>query len=205
MMTNNIDNMESIQKVILIATGLIALLYKLKNFFSIKNLKQDLKQDIEILELLKKQNNPNIENIEKKIDSDLKKIYDKEFDTDSGFFGFFIGMIFFVCFGWWTISIINNSEGFNGWIILTASMAAFGLSFVLMDTSYSRKKEPFFKIGFYEKFNMRIGFFIFLISGFIFITLLIKLNSFSFWELLAGIICIYGFFSGIYKNIKRIK
>ena len=70
------DNLELIQKIVLIVTGVIAILLKIKSYFSTKNQKQDFKQDIEILELLKKQGNTNTKALENKIDSELGKIYD---------------------------------------------------------------------------------------------------------------------------------
>ena len=196
--------MESIQKIILIATGIVALILKIKNIYSLKNQKQDLKQDIEILDLLKKQNNPNIENIERKIDTNLRKLYDDNTLTDSGISGFILGITFFIGFGWWSVNIFNNSLEFNGWIILTMFLSASGLSMIAMDTTRFRKNEPFYKIGFYEKSNMRIGLILSFIGGFSLWILIVKLQSFSFWEFLSGLVFLYGIFL-ILKNIKEIK
>lgn len=200
----NIDNIELIQKLVLIVTGFFVLVFKVKTYFSLKNQKQDLKQDIEILDLLKKQNRPNTQNIEKKIENDLNKIYDHNQKHDSGFFGFITGTTFFIGFGWWSFNIYNTNQGFNGWIVLTMFLSLFGLSTILMDTSYTNKSEPFLKIGLFEKVNLRIGLILFLVSGFTLWILFIKLNSFSFWLIFFGMVFLYGTMM-ILKNIRRIK
>jgi len=197
------ENLELIQKITLIVTGVIALLFKVKNYFSVKNQKQDLKLDIEILDSLKKLNNPKIGTLEEKIINDLEKIYDKKIIHSSGFTGLIIGLTFFIGFGWWSINIYNNHSEFNPWIILTMFFSGSGISMILMDTSRTIKNEPFFKIGFYEKSNMRFGLIISIISGLTLFILIIKLESFSLWEFLSGFIFLYGLFM-IGKNIRKI-
>lgn len=204
MINLNDDNIELIQKLVLITSGFFVLVFKVKSYFSLIKQKQDLKQDIEILDLLKRQNNTNTQNIEKKIETDLNKIYDPNQKHDNGFFGFVTGTTFFIGFGWWSFSIYNNNQGFNGWIILTMFFSLFGLSTILIDTSFTKKNEPFLKIGFFEKGNLRAGIILFLVSGFTFMIMFIKLNSFSIWEILLGMIFLYGTMM-IIKNIRRIK
>ncbi|MCE5345384.1 MAG: hypothetical protein LLG13_03715 [Bacteroidales bacterium] len=198
------NNLELIQKLLLITTGFIALLFKIKSYFSIKTQKHDLKLDIEILDLLKKQNNPNTENIEKKVKKDIEKIYDQNLIHSSEFTGFIIGLTFFIGFGWWSISIFNNSQGFNAWIILTMFLSASGISMILMDSSRTIKNQPFFILGFYEKSNMRFGLLLSLLGGFMLLILILRLRSFSFCEFLSGFIFLYGLFL-IIKNIRKVK
>lgn len=197
------DNFELIQKIFLIGTAVITALIKIKTYYSVKTQRQDLKLDLEILDLLKKQNNINTTILENKINADLEKNYDKNLILHSGFTGLVIGLTFFIGFGWWSINIFNTYTSFNAWIILTMFFAASGLSMIFMDTSRTIKNEPFFKIGFYEKSNMIFGLVLAMISGFILFILLVKLDSFSFWEFLSGFIFLYGLFM-IFKNIRRI-
>jgi magnesium-transporting ATPase (P-type) len=198
------EKIEIIQKIILIATGFFVVILKIKSYFSLKTMKQDLKQDIEIFEVLNKQNKISTQNIETKIKDDIAKIYDPNQKRESGIFGFLMGIAFFIGFGWWSFDIYNINEGFNGWIILTMLISFFGLSTILMDTSYTIKNEPFFKIGFYEKTNLRAGLILVLVSGILLYILLTKLNKFSVWEILTGILFLYGLMM-IIKCIRKIK
>lgn len=199
----NTINIVYIQKLIIILSALFPLIIKIKHSFSSKNRKQDLKQDIEILDLLKKQNNFNYSNLEDKINKNLEFIYSKDYKLESGFTGFLTGLAIFVGFGLWSFNIYNSHENFNGWIILTMFMAAGGFSMMLMDSSIKSKIVPYYKIGFFNRTNMVIGLIFILISGLTTFILISKLNSFTYWYILLGLIFFLGLTS-IIRNIKKI-
>jgi hypothetical protein len=200
----NSENIELIQQIVILMAGVIALILKVRASISLKNRKLDLKHDIEILDLLKKQGNIDINHIEDKVKSDLVYLYDKSSINENGLTTFFIGVTIFVGFGLWSLNIYNNNLGFSGWIILTMVMSGVGLSMILMESPKVRKTQPFLVFGFFDRPNMVIGFNIMLISGIILFMLIMKLKSFSFWEFLSGLFFILGIFTVI-RNIKIIK
>jgi hypothetical protein len=193
-----------IQKFILIITAIIALTLKLRKSLSIKNKRTDLKEDIKIYEQLKKYNNFDCSDIENEIKENLDIVYNKKNRLDNSYTGFMTGLAIFIGFGLWAISIYNSYVKFNGWIILTLFFCAGGFSIMLMDTTVKTKAVPYFKIGFYNKSNMLIGFIFLCISGLTALIMLNKLDYFNSWYILLGIFFLIGL-NTIIINIKRLK
>ncbi len=197
----NLDNIEIYLKVIVGIIGAIAAFGKLKeNFASIKR-KQELKLDIEIFEKLKANREFDSSDIEDKIESKLKKAFES---NSNNLTNFFTGIAVFVGFGFWTIDIFKNSEGFNGWIILTLLCSLIGLALIFENDDKKEEKGIFFQLAFYDKTNFRIGILITLFAGILTPILIWKLDGFSFWQFLTGLFFVIGIGSLI-GNIKRIK
>jgi hypothetical protein len=197
------ENLEFYQAVILIATAFFAIVLKIRQSFSLRNRKQNLKQDIEILDLLKRQNSFDSVNIESRIKKELDFIYDTEVRRELGLTGFLLGFVFFVGFGLSTIHIYNSSDNFNAGMILTLFFAASGVYMMLTDSSAKSKTIPFYKIGLFNKSNMVFGLMFTLFSSLIAIALFYKTKGFKIWYIVVGIVFLYGM-ATIFRNIKRI-
>ncbi|MFA5432541.1 MAG: hypothetical protein WC319_06665 [Candidatus Paceibacterota bacterium] len=198
---DNINNLETYAKILVGITGAIATFGKIRESFTSIKRKQELKLDLEILDKLKNNGNIQTENIEEKINSSLKKAFENKSENLTTFF---IGIAVFVGFGFWTVDILNQSQSFSGWIILTLLLSLVGLSMIFGNNEKKIEKGIFYQIGFYDKSNFRFGIIITLFTGFLTPILILKLNGFSFWQFLSGLFFLIGIGSLI-RNIKRIK
>ncbi len=118
---------------------------------------------------------------------------------------FFIAIAVFIGFGFWSIDIFKNSENFNGWIILTVFCSLTGFTMIFGDSTEEKKddKEPFYKIGLYDKKNFNFGVIVTLFTGILTPILILKMDGFSFWQFLSGLFFIIGF-GGIIKSVKKL-
>lgn len=198
---DDLNNIETYVKVFVGIIGAIAAFGKLRESFASIKRKQELKLDLEILEKLKSNNQFESSEIEEKINYKLKKAFE---DRTENLTNFFVGIAVFVGFGFWTVDIFKNSDGFNGWIILTLLCCLIGLSLIFSSDNKKEEKGIFYQIGFYDKENFRIGIVITLLTGIPTVILIWKLDGFSFWQFLSGLFFVIGIGSMI-KNIKRIK
>lgn len=197
-----INNLDVYPKLIVALTGFLALILKIKeSFSSIKN-KQELKLDLEIYEVIKKNHELNSSILKGKIENRLQKNSTEE-NKDS-ITSFFIGLVVFVGFGLWTVDIFQNMVRFNGWVIFTAFLSSIGFSLLFRRENQKRSREAFFIIGFYDQFNFRGGLIISLFSAIATYILYQKIEGFSYWIFVSGLIFIIGFQS-VLKNIRRIK
>lgn len=195
------NNIELYAKILVGLTVAIAAFGKIRESFSTSRKKQELKLDLEILEKLK--NNTNL--FDKSIEENVKSKISKSFENSSdNLTNFLVGIVVFVGFGFWTIDIYQSSPSFNGWLILTLFCSLLGLVMLFGKEEKYLRKEVFFTIGFYDKDNFKYGVLITLFSGIITAVLVLKLDSFSFWEFLSGLFFLIGSGSLI-RNIKRIK
>lgn len=199
----NLNNIETYAKLIIGLTGAIATLSKIKeNFASLKR-KQELKLELEILEKIKDKKEFETIEIEKKINEKLRKTFE---DNSENLTNFFIGIVVFVGFAFWSVDIIKNSVNFDGWVILTSLFSLIGLLMVLGGDKSDNKLEKglFYQIGFYDKTNFVTGFIVTLLTGILTPLLILKSNEFSFWQFVSGLFFIIGIASLI-KNTKQIK
>jgi hypothetical protein len=194
------DN-ELYAKIIVGLTGIFATIIKIRDSFSTIKKKQELKLDLEILEKLESKKDLEVPEIIEKIKENLKKSYT---DYTDRLTNFFIGITFFIACGFWTIDLIIGSKGFNGWIILSLSLALIGFSLIFDNNEKFKEKEVFLKIGFYDKENFRVGVFFTVFASIISILLVWKMNRFSFWQVIPALFALVGFIN-VLKNIRRLK
>ena len=197
----NIDNIEIYLKIIVGFIGAIVSFGKLRESFASMRRKQELKLDLEILEKLKSNDKLSTSEIEEKVNIKLVKAFE---NRNESLTNFFTGIAVFVGFGFWSVDIFQNSEGFNGWIILTLLCSLIGLALVVGNNEKKEKKEMFYQIGFYDKSNFQASMIITLLTGILTPILVIKLDGFSFWQFLSGLFFFIGIAS-LFRNIKRIK
>jgi hypothetical protein len=196
-----IDNIETYAKIIVGLIGGIVTFGKLRESFASIKRKQELKIDLEILEILKNKEGFETAKIENKIKSNMNKAFEK--DTDN-LTNFFVGIAVFIGFGFWSIDIFKNSETFNGWIILTLMCSLIGLALIFGNNDKSKDSGLFYQIGFYDKGNFQIGFIITLLTAILTPILIWRSDGLSFWQFLSGLFFFIGLGSLI-KNTKRIK
>ena len=115
---NTID-LELYPKILITLSGLIALFIKLRDGLSTLRRKQELKVDLEIYELAKKNE---LDNSELKITLEERVAHIAD-NKNNGLTNFFTGIAVFVGFGLWSIDIYQENVGFNGWIILTIAFS----------------------------------------------------------------------------------
>lgn len=197
----DLNNIKIYLKVIVAVIGAIVTFGELRESFASLKRKQELKLDLEILEKLKSNNTFESSQIEEKIKSKLTKAFENRSDNLTNFF---VGIAVFVGFGFWTVDIFQNSQEFNGWIILTLFCSLIGLNLILGNEGKKEGKGLFYQIGFYDKQNFQFAIIFTLIAGIITPILILKLNGFSFWQFLSGLFFFIGIGSLI-KNTKTIK
>lgn len=183
----NLTNIELIVKIIIGVIGAIATLGKLRDFFANSKLKEELKIDLEILEKIKNTNIYNSE-IEEKIRKNISKAYK---NRNENFTNFLYGISLFVGFGIWTINLLGDiKENFNGWSILTLCISFIGLSIAFGNEDNEAKEEdknPFLKIGIFEKTNFKFSLLTFIFTSILTPILIWKINEFSWWIFLSAI------------------
>jgi hypothetical protein len=196
-----LNDIDIYPKIIVALAGLVATFIKIKDSYSSTKRKQEIKLDLEIYELLSKNGDFAKNELKKVIEHNILKSLDTE---ENGLTNFFIGVVTFVGFGLWTVDIFQAYDSFNGWIILTAFCSLVGLSMLFGGNHKKTSKDVFYQIGFYDKTNIQFGFIITSLTGVLTPILIIKMDGFSFWQFLTGLMFIIGLMS-IIRNIKRIK
>src|SRR5690606_668187 len=99
-----VSEFNSIPKIILILTGVVTFMIRLKNQFSRTKEKNELKQDLEILELARK-NGLSTSDLENSIRIKMEK----SFIGESGLSNFLIGGFLILFFSLWSISIYESN------------------------------------------------------------------------------------------------
>lgn len=196
----NSINLETLPKIIITFSGVIAAFLKIREDLSIHRKKQELKTDLEIYELSIK-NEIATSELKKNIEKRVSKLPDIKNDSLTSFL---TGTAVFVGFGLWSMDIYQNNPNFNGWIVLTLFFCLIGLSMMLGKTEEKEQKETFLQIHFKDRENFQIGVIITLLCGLITPILILKSTGFSFWQFLSGLFFFIGLISLI-KNIKIIK
>ncbi len=97
-----LNNIDIYPKILVALAGLMAAFIKIKENFSATKRKQELKIDLEIYELLKRNNELTTLGIQNKIEKKVATSFD---DDNEGLTNFFVGIAVFVGFGLWTIDI----------------------------------------------------------------------------------------------------
>lgn len=200
-MFEDFDIITDYLKLFVILIGAIAALGKLKDSFASVKRKQELKLDLEILEKLKQIENVSNPDIEEKINQNLKKAFE---GSSEHLKNFLLGIAVFVGFGMWTIDILKSSQDFNAWVILTLSCSLMGLTMIFGTDDNKEDKGVFYQVAFYDKTNFRLGFVLTVLTGILTPILILKQDSFTFWQFLSGLFFIVGLRS-LVKNTKRIK
>ena len=196
----NLNNIETYLKVLVGVIGAIIAFSRLReNFASIKR-KQEVKLELEILEKMKS-NNIDSSKIENALLHKLEQAFE---DRTDNLTNFFTGIAVFIGFGFWTVDLFLNSDGFNFLIIFTLFLSLIGLTIVIGNNEKKAKGELFYQIGFYDKTNFQAGLIISLLFGILTPILIVKLDGFSFWQFCSGLFFFIGITSLI-KNSKRIK
>ena len=197
----NLNNIETYLKGFIGVIGAFVAFGKLReNFASIKR-KEELKLDLEILEKLKSNQEFDSKEIEQKIKTKLKKAFENGTENLKNFF---VGIAVFIGFGFWTVEIFQNSEEFNGWIVLTLLCSLIGFTLIVNNEDKKEDKGVFYQIGFYDKENFQYGIIMTLFTGILTPILIWKIDGFSFWQFLSGLLFFIGIGS-LFRNIKRIK
>lgn len=193
-------DLETLPKIIIAISGILAVFLKIRENLSILRRKQELKTDLEIYELSK---NNQIETSELK--SNLEKRVDQLVENkNDGLTSFITGIAVFVGFGMWSVDIFQKSTSFNGWIILTIFCSLAGLSLMLGRTETKDTKETFLQIHFRDRKNFQFGILLTLLCGILTPILVLKSDGFTFWQFLSGLFFFIGLISLI-KNIQIVK
>ncbi len=195
-----ITNIEPYSKLALVVFGFIAMLVRLRTSFSAFRKKQELKIELEIYEMM--QDSEDFDTVEAKefIENKISEVFNPK-DNDK-LRVFFVGLVVFIGFAWWSIDIYQNQSGFNGWIILTLFLSVIGIS-LMLDISESEKVEkekPFYLIGLYSKSDLSIGLILLLTGGILTPILYYKLGL-TFWIFLPVLSFILGLIA-ILRNIR---
>ena len=127
-MFNEFSNFEIYLKVLLGFTGLIIAFGKLREIFASIKRKEEIKIDLEIIARLKGINKNLSVELERKIISKIERAFQEKNDNLTNFF---TGLAVFIGFGFWTIDILNKSNGFNGWMIVTIFFSLIGLVLII--------------------------------------------------------------------------
>lgn len=199
------NDVYGIIKVTVAVSGFFALLRNTTEAFSDKQRKQNLKTDLEIFEISKNLNSKKMSQIRNRVESEIDYLYNTDKYSSDNLLNFILGFILLVGFSFWTINLVQNSADFNPWIILTMFMAGVGFT-MLFDKRKKEMKGEFFRIEFYDKKNIQIGFIILVIAAVCMIILIVIYEELTLGLFAAALFVLTGFI-GVVRNIKfkRIK
>ncbi|WBL42369.1 hypothetical protein PBT90_00025 [Algoriphagus halophytocola] len=172
-------DINSIPRWILLITGFIPLILKLRSHFSKSRERQIIKQDLEILELAKKTG------LESKVLED--SLRDKLLIDDSGeskIFGFLTGFFVFIFFGFWSISVYEDYNGFSAWMGFPIFMSLVGISMLFDESTRKNKEEVFLKIELSDRRNFQFAFVIFLFTFIVGGLIYLRDDEINFWVIL---------------------
>lgn len=201
----NIDNdVYGIIKIIVALIGFLSLIIKIQEFFSDVKRRQNLKLDLEILELGNKNNSVDTKYISKSVQDEIAKLYDSETYTRKNIVDYLIGLFLFIGFGYWTIEIFNNGDKFNPWTLLTMFLSLAGLITLFSRNSSKKYKGEFMRIEFHDKSNYWMSLIILTISIFVGIYLISQNQKVTIGSTVAILFSII-FLSVLYKSTRIIK
>ncbi len=194
------NNIEPYSKIALIVFGFIAALVRVKTSFSAFQKKQELKIELEIYEMMRDSGDFNKRVAKKFIENKISEVFNPK--SNDKLRMFFIGLVVFIGFGWWSIDIYQNQNGFSGWIVLTLFLSAIGISLMLdlSDNEMVKKEQPFYLIGLYSKSDLSLGLILLLVGGFLTPIIYYKLGL-IFWIFLPVLATILGLIA-IIRNIR---
>jgi hypothetical protein len=199
------DDVSLYTQLVIGSTGLFAFIMKVRGYFSDSRRKQNLKTDLEILELCKKSNVEDISLVQLRVKEQIESSFNHNLRSSGEFGTFLTGLFMFVGFGLWTADIFQRSyPQFNPWSILTIAMAVAGLSMLLFSNTLRGKYEPFILFGIYDKKNLQIGLFFFFISAISLTFLVMTSDHFNFGMFLSGLFLFVSIRTFV-TNIKRVK
>ena len=101
------------------------------------------------------------------------------------------------------LDLYQNRESFNGWIIMTIFLSLVGIS-IMLDINRredQKAKEVFLQINLLDKGNFQMIVIFTLLFGILTAILFTKIEGFSFWQFLTGLL----FFSGLVGLARSIK
>jgi hypothetical protein len=198
------DSIEFYSRFLIGGTGVLAFVIRLRNYFSETRKKQNLKTDLEILSLTEKNNLTKVDIVRERVNEQITAMYDPQLRGNSNFSNFITGLIVFIGFGLWTADLFKNSyPDFNPWTIATLFCSVIGFSMMIFDDTKTEKKEPFIRIGIYDKTNLRFAAIITIVSGVILAYLIRTSQTFNFGMFISGLFCFIGVLTFV-RNIKRI-
>lgn len=201
----NINNdFYGIMKIVVASIGFISIIIKLQDFFSDVRRRQNLKLDLEILELAKRSNSSETKHVSQTVEKEMAQIYDSESFVRKNSFDYLIGLFLFIGFGYWTIDIFNSNDKFNPWTLLTMFLSLSGLITLFNRDSTKNYKGEFLRIEFHDRSNYWLSSIIGFISSFTLIYLVIQDQKMSIWSTVAGLFSIF-FLSILYKSTRIIK
>lgn len=129
---------------------------KIRSFFSDYRTRSRLKSDLEIFRLVS-DNSIDGGLIKDRIDKTLKSLYrTNKKPLLSSFSNVLGGLVWVIGFGWWTISIYNESSQFSPWMLATGFAAAIGFTTIFQreskkkDEKKRKEKIPVFSITVYN-------------------------------------------------------
>lgn len=173
------SDLNTIPRGLLLITGFIPLILKLRIHFSRSREKQSVKQDLEILELAKKTGLPC-----GVLEESLKEKLLKEENTESKIFGFLTGFFVFIFFGFWSISIYENNNGFSAWMGVTIFMCLVGISLLFDNNSKNSNRDVFLKIELKNRANFQFGLIMFLFTLIVGVLIIVRDQEINFWVVL---------------------
>jgi hypothetical protein len=185
---------DSIAKIIIATIGLVSILIKFFDSISQNNQKKKLKSDLELLEKIN--TDQLIDKEDKiKVNEQFKQMLNKYLDLKDirvKWFNVFYAIGLFIGFGWWTIYLYWENDGFNPWTILTGMISFIGISLLLDNEWHKRKNEKeIFKIIILEDFKIAVV--IIGVAILLGCSLIFKVNGYSHWHILLALLSLFGF------------
>ena len=180
-------DLETGLKLIPILISFLLFILKMREDFNIFKKKQNVKIDLEILELIKKEQTLNESNLVNELKINISNIYGK-LDYESklvNLFLFLLGVLFLGGFSWWTIDLYYKYLSFTPWMLLTSFFAFLGFIWIFHKEKKRSTEQNveqnvelvFFKVEVVDKKSFISGFSFFCFFG---------LFSWGFWELADG-------------------
>ncbi|HMJ68170.1 MAG TPA: hypothetical protein VK508_04720 [Cyclobacteriaceae bacterium] len=176
------------------ATTVLIAFKNLRRYFINSSRRNHLKSDLEIYKQLQ-ESNLEITAIKHEIDRTVNLLYKNKARLFSSSPAEVVGgLLLFFGFGFWTLALYNENNGFSPWAILTSLLCIAGLSNIFQEReakSKKKKSDPSFTLSLYSWRSFIMGISIVILSvGAIF--WIYVSSGFSFWQLIPGVVIMAG-------------
>lgn len=181
-----LENFDILSKWFVATASLLTVLLKVLDSLSKERQKKSLADDLKLIRDLLDRKTHESDVISEELY--FQKIEEYILLSDSRFkwFNTLYALLLFVGFGYWTIYLIENSNDFNPWSLLTALISIVGVG-LLLDTDFKSKQKDkkLFSIEILK--GIYTGIIMLLFSTVSAIVLLLNFSEYTNWYIIPGV------------------
>ncbi|PWE00019.1 hypothetical protein [Marinilabilia rubra] len=182
-----LENFDILSKWFVATASLLTVLLKVLDSLSKERRKKSLADDLKLIRDLLDRKTHESDVISEELY--FQKIEEYILLSDSRFkwFNTLYALLLFVGFGYWTIYLIDNSNDFNPWSLLTALISIVGVG-LLLDTDFKSKQKDkkLFSIEILK--GIYTGIIMLLFSTVSALVLLLNFSGYTNWYIIPGVL-----------------